>query len=533
MHSKWERRVIPKWRASSVTADLPESRPTTVRTNKLLISHPNTDLLERLIAQWRAEGEIGVAADILNFSHLPESLPLIRDVAEEVLRRQRGVPVPLLDAAKHVAGFAAAEETLPVGMDHLQQYYYQVAARLKGRLRENPRNSIALVDLALVYAALGQDKKARDAMLQAVSLCPNNRFVLRSAVRLLIHVDDAERALRLLGNSGRVLVDPWLLAPLISTTAILGKPQKYLKKAKLLFTSETLHPTHLSELGGALATVQIIDGDIKGAKRTFNAALVSPNDNTVAQAMWAAENFSIQITPQEEWFNNKYSCEGRYYQRYSDADFEGAMGAAVHWFRDEPFSTRPMKAACFISGLLGKNEESERFALKGLRLNKDDTELRNNLIFALASQNKVDAAVNQLQDLILDERRSNGRVSAHSLANIGMLMYREGNFNEAETFYRRAIDDFGKSGNTFSRALASAFMAREALLANAPNVSRLIEEARKVNKDAACAAGEKVLNCLGSDGPVAEKVQKKSEQRVTYDSSRNILFVSKRNPFNN
>ena len=113
-----------------------------------------------------------------------------------------------------------------------------------------------------------------------------------------------------------------------------------------------------------------------------------------------------------------------------------------------------------------------------------------------------------------------------------MLMYRDGNFDEAETFYRRAIDDFGKSGNTFSRALASAFMAREALLANAPNVTRLIEEARKVNKDAACAAGEKVLNCLGSDGPVTEKGQKKSERRVTYDSSRNILFVSKRNPFN-
>lgn len=531
MHSKWDRRVIPKWRASKVSADLPESRPISERVKRPLLAFPDADAIANLIEEWRTHRSIGIAADILNFSHVPDVVPFIKEVAEDVARQGASIPAALLDVAKSIAGLSDAQNALPDEMGQVQQHYYRIAAGLKKKLHENPRNPIALVDLALVYAALGQDQKSQDAVLMAVALNPENRFVLRSAARLLIHVKKAERALHILQGAGKALHDPWLLAPLIATTAILEKPQKHLRRARLLFSSGSLHPAHLSELGGALATIQIIDGDIKSAKRTFNAALVSPNDNTVAQAMWAAENYSIPIAAREEWFNNHFSCEGRYYQRYSDADFEGAMKAAIHWFRDEPFSTRPMKAACFISGLLEKNEESEKFALEGLRLDKDDMELRNNLIFALGSQNKIEEAAIQLQNVIQDERRSMGRVSAHSMANIGMLMYRTGNLDEAESAYRRAAEDFEKSGNTFSRALASAFMAREALLANAPNAMALVTEAREINKRGACAAGNKVLGSLQGDEFPGKNTHKKNEQSVTYDRSRNILFVKKQNPF--
>lgn len=530
MHSKWDRHVIPKWRASKVTADLPESRPISESIKRSLLPLPDIDAIAGLVEEWHTRRSIGVAADLLNLSHVPEALPLIRVVAEEVLRQESDVPVPLLEVAKRIAGVSEAESPRPDEMGQVQNHYHRIAATLKKRLRENPRNPIALVDLALVYAALGQDEKARDAVLMAVTLNANNRFVLRSAARLLIHMKQADRAMHIL-QGANVLRDPWLLAPLISTTAILEKPQKYLRKARLLFSSGSLHPVHLSELGAALATVQIIDGDIKSAKRTFNAALVSPNDNTVAQAMWAAENFSISISAREEWFANKFSCEGRYYQRYSEANFEGAMKAAVHWFGDEPFSTRPMKAACFISALLGKNEESEKFALKGLRLNKDDVELRNNLIFAMGSQNKIEEASIQLQNVLQDERRKDGRVSPHSMANIGMLLYRTGNLEDAEGAYRKAIEGFEKSGNIFSSSLASAFMAREALIADAPNATVLMSEAKEINKDGACAAGNKVLDLLHSGGASRTSEQKKNGQSVTYDRSRNVLLLKKQDPF--
>lgn len=525
MLSKWDRRVIPKWRTSKVTADLPECRPIGEQSTRALSLPPNVEVLEALLGEWRVKPSIGVAANIINFSHLPEAIPWIKEVAEDVLSQQGQIPPPLLEAAKRVVGLLVAEPQLPEGMDQVQQHYRRSAASLKQRLRTNLRNPIALVDLALVYAALGQDEKARDAVLQAVVLNPNHRFVLRSAARLLIHVNEAERALRILTNSARALEDPWLLAPLISTTAILGKPQKQFKRAKLLFGS--LHPVHVSELGGALATIQIVDGDFKSAKRTFNAALIAPNDNTVAQAMWAAENFSISITPREEWFNNKFSCEGRYYQRYSDDDFEGAMKAAIHWFRDEPFSTRPMKAACFISGLLGRNEESEKFALEGLRLDKEDLELRNNLIFSLGSQNRIDEAVEKLLKVVEAERRSKGHLSAHSMANVGMLMYRSGSTHEAEIFYRRSIEEFGKSGDKFLQALASAFMAREALQANASNAAALVAEASEINNGPTFAAGRKVLDLLQNH----KSPPTRNEQAVTYDQSRNILFVKKLEPY--
>lgn len=534
MHSKWDRRVIPKWRASAVAANLPESKPLREQTNRPSLLTFNPTSITDLVKEWNTQPSIGVAADILSFSNSPDAIPFITDIAKKISEEGASfsAPTPLLNLAKRIANIQEVPqeegvEDLPVGL----KIYHQSAARLKQKLRLDPRNAVALVDLARLYAALGQDMKARDAILMAAALRPNHRFILRSACRLLVHTGETERALNILKNTEGVLDDPWLLAPLISITEILNKPQKYLRKARSLFSSGVLHPMHLSELGGAIATIQIIDGDIKSAKKTFNAALTAPNDNTVAQAMWASENFSIPIKAREEWFN-KFSCEARYYQRYADGDFEGATKAAIYWFKDEPFSTRPMKAASFSAGIFGDNKLSEKFALQGLRLDKDDIELRNNLIFALGSQNKIDEAVLHLQHVVQTERRDKGGISGHSMANIGMLLYRLGEYNEAEKSYRRAISHFKKNGDNFAYVLASTFMAREASLSRSPNAQELITEALDINKKADCSASKKILSLLTtSNSSETQGVSKTQDQEVVYDRSKNTLIIKKLDPF--
>ena len=533
MHNKWDRRVIPKWRASEVAADLPESKPLNERANRHSLLPFDPDVVANLVKEWNAHPTIGVAADILNFSHVPEALPLIRGIAEQIAAYKDSVPIPLSRVAQRIVGLSDDIQTaVPDDTSHKMISYYQSARRLKQKLRIDPRNAIALVDIGLVYAALGQDAKALKAVLLASSLYQNHRFVLRSAARLLVHINDAERALYLLNRASRTLDDPWLLAPLISVTAILKKPQKHLRRAHSLFLSRTLAPVHLSELGGAIATLQVLSGDAKGAKKTFTAALVAPNDNTVAQAMWASEHFSIPITPREEWFNNQFSCEARYYQRHANADFEGAMKAAIHWFKDEPFSTRPMKAASFISGILGDYIQSAEYAKEGLRLDKDDIELRNNLIFALASQNQIKEASTLLQNVIHAERKRDGGLSGHSLANIGMLFYRTGELPEAEEYYRKAILYFKKSDNQHLHKLAIAFMAREAFLAMAPNASALVSEATEANNSIACAAGQKILSLLKGAKSLDRKESAISRQpKVVYDRATNTLFVKKPDPF--
>ena len=533
MHSTWDRRVIPKWRASGVSADLPESKPLIERTSQGALPVFDHDMVANLLKEWEAHPTIGIAADILNFSHIPEAIPLITEIAKKIATYKDSVPAPLMQVAQRIAGLSGDTQVdAPDEISAKRFFYYQRAARLKQKLRIDPRNAIALVDIGRIYAVLGQDEKAREALLLAASLYPNHRFVLRSAARLLIHINDAERALHLLNRASQKLADPWLLAPLISITAILERPQKHLRHARSLFLSHKLAPMHLSELGGAIATLQVLNGENKEAKKTFNAALVAPNDNTVAQAMWVSEHFSIHITPREEWFNNQFSCEARYYQRHANADFEGAMKAAIHWFKDEPFSTRPMKAASFISGILGDYMRSAEYAREGLHLDKDDIELQNNLIFALASQNQIEEAAANLQHVIHAERRSHGGLTGHSIANIGMLLYRTGEQHEAEECYRKAILYFQKTGNQYSHGLAAAFMAREAFLAMAPNALALVSEATEINKKTTCAAGQKVLSLLKGEKPLGRNgVSATKYSEVVYDQSRNTLFVKKTVPF--
>lgn len=529
MHSQWDRRVIPKWRESKVVASLPESKPLSEVSGAVASTQFDPAELEAHIKDWRENPSLGVAADLLSFSHIPDAITQIVDVALFITETKETVPSPLLQLANHILGKTT---TLTNDIDEKSRLYNQ-AALLKSRLRIDPRNAIAQIDLGRIYAALGQDEKAREKILLAVSLRPDHRFVLRSATRLLVHIKEAERALFLLNKSDRTLHDPWLLAPLISLNEILDKPQKHLRRARSLFASRSLDPSHLSELGGAIATIQMLKGEFKEARKTFNQALIAPNDNTIAQAMWASEYFSTPIKPREEWFNNQFSGEALYYHQYIISDFSAAREAALNWFRDEPFSTRPMKAASFASAVLEEYEQSIQYALKGLLLDKEDVELSNNLIYSIAAQNKISEAATLLHQVILTERRTYGRLSGQTMANIGMLFYRTGQHKEAEEHYRKALSHYVKQNDHHALCLASAFMAREAFLSSASNAQEILLESTDTVKKGSSPASKFILSRFSGSQLTLPSESSPINQlpKFIYDKDRNMLIVKKVSPF--
>lgn len=176
-------------------------------------------------------------------------------------------------------------------------------------------------------------------------------------------------------------------------------------------------------------------------------------------------------------------------------NFEGARDAATYWFHDEPFSSRPLRVITFVSIILGEAELAEKYALQGLSFSSDNVELRNNLVCALASQNKIDEALNHLQQIIQLERSQSKEISGHTIANFGMILYRAKRFIEAEDYYRKAMTIFNKDSNE-TKGLAIAFMAREALLAGAPNAQTLIAEAIDIVEKYKAKAGVKILNSI-------------------------------------
>jgi tetratricopeptide (TPR) repeat protein len=331
MLHKRNRTLIPRWRDSRVGTRLAESQPTEAPT--LEGYHPpfsqelNLDGIRLLVEEWLTNKSVGGAADILNYGYIPEVCSILKEPAEYLLEREAVIPEPLVNLAKRVLGVDLDQNVefnrfcLPI------EQFYKQARRLKSQLFVNPRDAIALVDLARIYASLGQNHKARKAISTATSIWPNHRFILRTASRFFVHNQEPDYAFYLLSRSARTVQDPWLLSALLSVATILEKPERYVKKAKLVLQSGGFDPRHISELAGALATVQINEGKNREVKRNLNKALIAPNDNTVAQAMWVSQDFGLPIYTRDEWFIDPFSSEARYYQCEMAGEFEEARRA--------------------------------------------------------------------------------------------------------------------------------------------------------------------------------------------------------------
>ena len=432
MINQWERNVIPKWRRSVIAATLPETHALT-KVKKISYKADNEiDYLTKELIVWRESKSIGVAADLLNHCYTPELTDILVEPANYILQSKENVPNSLLLLAKRITGEAPnITESHPYIISNPDELFVEIA-KLKGRLSYNPRDAITLVDIARLYASLGQKEKANRAISIATSIYPNHRFILRSSIRHWIHAGELEKGLFLLRNTERTKSDPWLLASELAIESVMKKSPKRWKLAKEIISSNRFSPTHVTELASASAAIHLADGNFKDSKRMFNKSLVAPNDNAIAQAVWASEYFGIHINTRPEWFEGKFSAEANYYKKQSELDFNGAIEAATDWFHSEPFSLRPIRAATYASAIMDKYGDSESFAKLGLKIDNTDTELRNNLVYALACQEKLEEAYKELQRVLVDERNIIGKIGYHSFANLALLNYRYGHFEEAE-----------------------------------------------------------------------------------------------------
>ncbi|MFL9998922.1 hypothetical protein PQR34_47090, partial [Paraburkholderia sediminicola] len=198
-------------------------------------------------------------------------------------------------------------------------------------------------------------------------------------------------------------------------------------RALKMLKDERYAPADTAELACALSVVEYRQGAWRESRKLLNKGLVVPNDNAVAQALWFVETTGIEIHAQEAWLRNDFAAEARYYERSSTNDFDSAVNEALDWYRDEPFSTRPLQAASYLLGILGRYEEAKRWASEGLRLRENDSGLRNNLAFVLMASGALKEGETELKKAIHVEQQVK-RISPHTKANVGMLCYRYGEF---------------------------------------------------------------------------------------------------------
>ncbi len=199
-----ERRLIPNWRDYKRTLQIGE-----LSTSN---SQPLEINIDRVVNDWSEIKNIGTAAELVNaafisgkseFFELIEAIALIKknsdSASNTLLSLTDAFDVPIGNNSNSKAKtFILEKDIETINEFHAlinNKSLFKVINRTKKRTINEIFNPIVWVELSRLYIMHGQERKAERAMLTALHLAPDNRFVLRSATRLFIHTDQFDKAL--------------------------------------------------------------------------------------------------------------------------------------------------------------------------------------------------------------------------------------------------------------------------------------------------------------------------------------------------
>lgn len=473
------RSILPRWRNFRTTLALGELIPAgspPITEDRRSIIHLRPNLLD-----WELNRSLPFATDLIGAAlelgiseGIEDAVAFILDASSKSTELQ-----------KRIARFASGNRSVPLVKDlqidldssKLIHQSQENIRRLRADLRRSLRNPIKLVELSRQFVILGHLEKAIRTMDIAVSLGPSNRFVVRSAVRLYVHSGQFDKAHWVVRRAENLRSDPWLLAAEIAVASLRDLTSRNLKIGKEIFSDANFSPFELSELGSAIATVELNNANAKRSRKTFRKALKQPTDNSLAQVEWAKRKMNFEIDTQE--FDVPLNYEAPAWDSYLNGDLAAAIGYGKNWILDQPFSPSP----AIFTGMTAALSEDYRTALDvlafGLAANPDHVTLRNNLAFALASDNSPELAQVELNKI--NRLKLSPTEQIVVTATEGLIKFRRGHVAEGRACYWKAIKiaTDNKEGGYAMRALL--FLAREEIEAKTELAERAFESATEVS----------------------------------------------------
>ena len=468
-----DRKVLPRWRAFDVTLSLGELDSSS--TSRLYQKVADNFLASRIV-DWRTHRTEGHAADLVGAALTVGKEALAVDAAKFLLQDAQNVSIWARELAQKILGSPScgkSKRNFSRLLDESEQYA-QIRI-FRQRLRVEPRDPIMWVDLARVYAILGHREQAKKCITVAQQLASDNRFVLRSASRFWIHLDDPEKAHGLIVKSRATRSDPWILAAEIATSAASGKTSKLIRTAYRILSDPSYGVRHLSELASAVATLEMYSGNTKRARRLFTQSLRDPTENSIAQAAWAMKRDSrIIIEDRHLKRSNAFEARSRIY--YANSEWKKIIEECQNWQSDQPFSSGPSISGSFISAVaLEDYSRSELFANHGLIANPSNFALLNNLAFALINSGKINEAENKLSQI--DDAQITKENHAVLQATRGLLAFRQNNISKGQKLYLNALSITRNAKDRRLTALASTFYAMELLNLENPSGGHIVSQA--------------------------------------------------------
>jgi tetratricopeptide (TPR) repeat protein len=463
-----KRRMVPRWRSLDLTAKSGELT-SIQRPNAGVTTWAVSPELQLRLERWRKKPTLLSAAELVESAIVEgkeaaavsaaRHLVFMARHAAPLVKRQA---VRVLQRAGYVDGLPEEE----VGPD------ISPVAFWRRRTRSHPHDALAWVELSLRHTNNGHLEHARKAMDVAMLLAPDNRHVLRSAARLHLHRQDPERAHDLIARSPATKGDPWLLAAEISLAELAEKVSRFSKSGLRLVDDGGLAPHLTTELSGALATLELINGRQSRARKMFKQSLAAPTGNSLAQAEWATAALGSELVPQAQFGTVQEAGEANAFHYFSEEQYLEVAPACERWSAEEPYSIRPFEFGAAVTGLIGDYAKAEEIAGRGLRMRPGTPKLINSLAFAQASSDRLDEAEATLATL---NRQSADESSLNIYtANRGLIAFRRGHEAEAVALYQTAIAGFRRDGERLPEATAKIYLAREATIAGSPEASALV-----------------------------------------------------------
>ena len=481
-----DRRVVPNWRSFGKTIVLGELN--SFQEERLI--QPNKVSIDEYIIDWQLNKTVVHASDLLSaglVNNLQENSKVI-DAANFILNNRNKATKSQISLANKILNkpeiIDLSTSFKTVTFDELNNLInpaqiHQKIKETRELLKFYPNNGILYVELSRYFSILGNKVKAIKAMKTALHLTKNNRFVLRSAARLFAHYDELDIAHDILRKSPLTNFDPWLTSAEISIATIRDRTSKFMKKGVDLINSKNISPFNFTELASSIGTVELLSGSRKKSKEYFNKALISPNDNSLAQVEWATiKDNTLGLNP--SIYNVGLNFEAQALDNYQNSDYQLALDNATKWFMDMPFSKRPiMFGSNLASTILKDQEKSISFLNAGLHSHPNDPQLINNLAYALALDNKAKEAFDQLNkiktDVALDEP-----TKICLMATKGLAMFRSGFPAYGRQMYLEAIEKTKKIKNQALNWIAILNYAREEIRCSSEYIDSIMEIVAKI-----------------------------------------------------
>lgn len=490
LFKKIERRVIPNWRSFKKTVSLGEINP----ENIILKTKTPIGAIKYFIDDWKEEKTIASASELLSaaFVNNIEKSEVLISAAEFILKMPESTTEPQKELAEYIihgeSDYFRRSKIEEIDFSERIELYSIKHAREKinrlKKLRNGfPYNPIVYVDLARMYNTIGQNEKATYNLEIAYNLAPENRFVLRTIARHLIHIENIEEAHDILRKSRLVTVDPWLATVEITLAMLRNRHSRFIKRGFEMIDSNNFSPFSITELASTLGTLELISGGRKNSKKLFRKALIAPNDNSLAQVEWAINSENLFEVDLNNYKNVNNNYEAIALDNYHEQNWELAYENSVRWFFDLPFSSRPVMFGAHIAAtILDDHKGAIRLLNAGLVSNPNNESLLNNIAYSLAKENRIEDAKKYI-DKIYGLTGLENTIELCVSATKGLVLYKEGKIDEGRKLYLDVIEKAKGIKNHYYNWLAILNLATEELIIKSGFLEQIMDVVKLIPKE--------------------------------------------------